>query len=251
MPRLGVLMMQPYHVNPTYSYINVVVMRWLQASSLELVFIPSTISAAEAAAYFEHIHGLFLHPGWPDDPSYMSLTQAFIRMATEANRVGDYFPIWGTCMGMQMLMIHFGAKLERIYARQFHVGTTLRLTADSRLLAAAPRRREYIPHFNNNYGITVSTFHKTEPLNSMFRILGTAVDRKGAEFVTMIEGKRLPFYGVQFHPEYTMSQMTWILRFMEKELGRSGHIGFLPRPPVRLALVQNKSREAYYKLDTD
>jgi anthranilate/para-aminobenzoate synthase component II len=151
--------MQPYHVKPTYSYINVVVMQWLQASGLELVFIPSTVSAAEAAAYFEHIHGLFLHPGWPDDPKYMSLTQAFIRMGLEANRVGDYFPIWGTCMGMQMLMMHFGGKLERIYGRKFRVGTTLELRrTESRLLAAAPLKRDYVPHFNNNYGITTDAF---------------------------------------------------------------------------------------------
>jgi len=239
--------MQPYHVKPTYSYINVAVLRWLQSSGLELVFIPSTISAAEAAAYFEHIHGLFLHPGWADDPTYMSLTQAFIRMGVEANR-RDYFPIWGTCMGMQMLMTYFGGKLERIHGMKFHVGK-LKLRGKSRLLAEAPRR-EYAPYFNNNYGITKEAFERTEPLNSVFRILGTSVDRRGVEFVSMIEGIDLPFYGVQFHPEYTVPQMNWMLEFLAKELRRSGHNGFSPAGcPVFKKMIRVNYEDNYRLVD--
>ena len=248
MPRLGVLLMQPYHVKPTYSYINVAVMQWLRASDLDLVFIPSTISAAEAAAYFEHIHGLFLHPGWPDDPTYMSLTHAFIRMGLEANRRGDYFPIWGTCMGMQMLMMHFGGKLERIYARKFSTGTSLKLRHTESRLAASRPERGCVPHFNNNYGITPEAFARTEPLNSVFRILATSVDRRGVEFVSMIEGKTLPFYGVQFHPEY--AQMNWMLDFLAKELRRSGHTGFSPAGrPVFKKMIRGNYEDNYRLVD--
>jgi gamma-glutamyl hydrolase len=254
MPRLGVLLMQPAN-GPHYSYVNVPVMRWLKSSGLELVFIPSTISAAEAAAYFEYIHGLFLHPGWGADPTYLSLTHAFIRMATEANLAGDYFPIWGTCMGMQMLMTSAGGTLEKMHARDFNVRTELRIRRPaSRLLAAAPihyLEHSYEPHFNNEYGITVARFMRS-PLRSVFHILGTSVDRKGVEYVTMIEGKRLPFYGVQFHPEYTMPHMNWILEFMATEMRRSMHHGFRPGPPVKLSLSRGPyaSKDAYYKLNT-
>jgi anthranilate/para-aminobenzoate synthase component II len=35
----------------------------------------------------------------------------------------------------------------------------------------------------------------------MFRVLGTIVDSNKTRFVAMAEGKKYPFFGVQFHPE--------------------------------------------------
>ncbi|CAK0871841.1 unnamed protein product, partial [Prorocentrum cordatum] len=38
-------------------------------------------------------------------------------------------------------------------------------------------------------------------LTAEFDILATSSDRTGRPYVAMIQGKRLPFYAVQFHPE--------------------------------------------------
>ena len=34
---------------------------------------------------------------------YSKASYAFFTMAMEANDAGDFFPIWGTCLGMEML----------------------------------------------------------------------------------------------------------------------------------------------------
>ena len=56
-------------------------------------------------------------------------------------------------------------------------------------------------YFNHNYGISEEGFKKNKILNEKYLILAKAVDREGREFVSAIEGKQLPLYGVQFHPE--------------------------------------------------
>lgn len=38
----------------------------------------------------------------------------------------------------------------------------------------------------------------------MFDVLSVNDDKKGRRFVSTIEGKKLPFYGVQWHPEKAM-----------------------------------------------
>ena len=39
---------------------------------------------------------------------------------------------------------------------------------------------------------------------SMFDVLSTNKDKKGTAFVSTIEAKKYPFYGVQWHPEKAM-----------------------------------------------
>merc|ERR1712087_514853 len=56
--------------------------------------------------------------------------------------------------------------------------------------------------FNNHVqGITPESAAQNKDLMQVFNILSTEVDKKGKEFVAQVEGKTLPFYGNQFHPE--------------------------------------------------
>ena len=67
----------------------------------------------------------------------------------------------------------------------------------------------------------------------MFNVVTTSHDRKGVEYVSMIEGKNLPFYGVQFHPEKS-DKLQWIAEFFVAEMQKSHHIGFRPRSVLHL-----------------
>ena len=46
-------------------------------------------------------------------------------------------------------------------------------------------------------------------LARFFNVLSTNLDRKGRAFVSTIEGKRVPIYGVQWHPE--RPQFEWAI----------------------------------------
>uniref|UniRef100_A0A3B4GL99 Gamma-glutamyl hydrolase-like n=1 Tax=Pundamilia nyererei TaxID=303518 RepID=A0A3B4GL99_9CICH len=65
----------------------------------------------------------------------------------------------------------------------------------------------------HNYGITIKDFQENEMLQSFFTILSTNIAKNGAHFVSTFEGKRYPFYGVQWHPEVNRFQWYRKLNF--------------------------------------
>ena len=242
MPRLGLLMMQNAGA-PRVAYIQLSIVRWLESAGITVVAIPPNIGAAEAAAYFEYIHGLFLHPGWADQPAYAALARMFLTMAVEENRKGGYFPVWGTCQGFQRLIQFFGSPLENLKSLRFATGTRFILQTerrDSRILRYASDaqfahlKHDYVPWFNHEYGISLRAFRASKRLGSAFRVLSTSHDRAGTEYVSMIEGKTLPFYGVQFHPDQEPASLGWMAEFLASELAKSRHGGFHPRPTLQL-----------------
>jgi carbamoylphosphate synthase small subunit len=213
-------------------YSNTAVVNWLHASNIEVVLIPARLSASEIAAYFEYVHGLLVSPGWTSDAEYLRVIHTFLTMAVAANRTGDYFPVWGTCFGAQMLMKHLGGfdDLERFDSRDLkrsHIYLERGLMRSSRLLQYAPRDSITSPYFNHDFGVSVARFRSEARLVSAFRLLSTSHDRAGREYVSMVEGRTLPFYGTQFHPDESPRQQ-WMADFLHDELLKSRHTGFRP-----------------------
>jgi hypothetical protein len=128
-----------------------------------------------------------------------------------------------------------GGKLERFNALGFTKGSRFNMYGDlgtSRLLGHATkaqlvRLHAHVPHFNHEWGISLQRFMKTPCLRNSYRVLATAHDRGGKEYVALIEGRSLPFYGVQSHPEMA-SDLGWMADFFVSEMRRSTHRGFCP-----------------------
>jgi gamma-glutamyl hydrolase len=228
--RVGILMMM---LPDSEMYVRDQVCSWLESAGLELVFIPPTITGTEAAALFDYIHGLFIHPGEVGKSVDIRLTQmthVFLTMALEAAKKGDYFPVWGTCHGMQQILQYMGGihTLETFTSKDYY--TTLHFRGPSRLLQFASTeesnqlRGHYTPFFNHEHGISLNTFQKSTKLKA-FNVVATAVDRNNRTYLAIIEGKTLPWYGTQFHPEY---KMDWMAAFFASELKKSRHTGFNP-----------------------
>lgn len=231
--------MLPQGRDPPYAYMEETVRSWLEGAGATLVPILPTITAAEAAAYFEYIHGLFLHEGWADKREYLELVTLFLNMATLANKAGDYFPVWGTCHGMQLIMQHFGGKLERMtppVGRSFILHPN---RSPSRLLAYGQIRNPDMLFFSHEHGITLHNFMKRR---SALKVLSTSHDSEGTEYVSMIEGRDLPFYGTQFHPDRKESHLGWMAAFFVAEARKSKHRGFDPgrRLELKRAVCQEE-----------
>lgn len=244
-------MMLPPGPQPSYSYVRSTVMRWFStAADIELVLIPATLtSPAEIAAFFESIHGLFLHPDWVDHPAYTRQVRTLLTMATAANKAGDYFPVWGTCLGFQMMMQFAGGfdDLEEFDARQLEKARSKihireEELAQSRIGHAGTKaqiahlRHIYVPFFDHEHGISVERYNSNPALKRAYRVLSTSHDRAGREYVSMVEGRSLPFYGTQFHPDDDRA-MTWLASFFIAEMAKSGHKGF-PMPGVSVSSLR-------------
>ena len=244
MVRLGIILMDIDGAQ----YMETATHTWLTAAGIELVPILSTCTGAEAAAYFEYIHGLYLHPGFAGGTASQAVIQLmnmFMTMATAAHKAGDYFPVWGTCFGMQQMMTFVGGLTglnsfdSKDYFKRVHGSISLSNINVSRLLQAAPPKfihDHYLPWFNHEEGLTVARFETNKALKTTFNILARAHDRTGKEYVALIEGKDRPWYGCQFHPEYhkPLHETLWLATFIKDECAKSGHTGFLPKPAPRL-----------------
>jgi len=162
---------------------------------------------------FKGINGLlFPGGGSPFPPG----AQYLFDKVVEANDNGDFFPLWGTCMGFQWLLISASRDqniLDPSDGTQmdaYNISLPLEFTQQapkSRLFGKAPRELvqifadQNVTMNNHHYGIWTDHFAQTESLTDFYSVLSTNADRNGDEFVSTIEAKRYPIYGSQWHPE--------------------------------------------------
>ena len=73
---------------------------------------------------------------------------------------------------------------------------------------------------NHKLGISPRKFNMNPRVSSFYKNIGTSKDRKGREFVAIIEAHHYPFWGVQWHPERN-GEMKDLVRFFCDELKRS------------------------------
>jgi len=219
--RVGILTMPVADAGGGKSFISESTIRWFTERGVDVVEIPYAEmgSGRKCESYMRKIHGLYLHGGPDYDEVYMAVAKRFLELAVAANRRGTYFPVWGTCHGFQTMMMVFGgmaldgSELDGFDALEAHM-TALRILPSARhtsrlLRAVGGRGGEFLRHltqernilFANEHGITPHTFYTRRGIAGMFRLIATARDARGKEMVAMVEARRFPFYGTQFHPE--------------------------------------------------
>jgi len=140
--------------------------------------------------------------------------------AAKAFASGDVYPIWGTCDGF-VWMMQIAAEDTGVLTGGFaseNISLPLEFSdaaSSSALLAEARSMRAgadgqsiydalaSLPLTLNNHvqGVTPERFAASAPLARAFTVLAENDDLKGARFVSLVEGKGLPFWASQFHPE--------------------------------------------------
>lgn len=206
------------------TYIPASYVKYTESGGSRVMPIRLTLSNAEYEEIFKRINGLLLIGGAVDlvASDYARVAKLFYKLALAANDAGDFFPIWGTCMGMQLLTVLVAGKSLLTKTTAENVALPLNLTAEansSRMFEGFPTdlmkalTEEPLTGNFHRYGVTVEDFQKNKELHSFFFILSTNIAENGAEFVSTIEAKRYPFYGVQWHPEVNSFQWSKKLNF--------------------------------------
>lgn len=209
---------------------------WFERRGIHVLPIP--FDTPHPDLYFHSVQGLFL-PG--TDRGYdikslpfMNCLKRFIELSLH-----DYFPIWGTCFGMEALIEAIGGTHTwKSYPSEG--STTIRMTREaeksrlihsfsSRLIHELENRKCVVQ--NHDYGISVEDLKSNPTLRKFFRVTATALDETGKEYVAAIEAKRYPIYAFQFHPEEGNTTSAPFLDFLHTELKRSHH-RCIAIPPV-------------------
>lgn len=210
--RVGILTMpQPERDKSPYIIQNNV--KWFADRGIDIVPIPYTTRNPEV--FIGRVHGLYFQGGAVYNTDYMKNAARLLELAIKINKSGEYFPVWGTCHGFQTMLMTFGdipmdgSELGFFDARGNYT-SNVRLTSAgkrSRFVSEwTPWFKNYIQHGDNVYfanrrGISPSQFLRNYKLHAMFSIVGTTKDRAGRDFVSIVEAKRFPIYGTQFHAE--------------------------------------------------
>jgi len=196
--------------------------KWLEAGGVQVVPIIVNGSIDQTEYFremFTSLNGLMI-PGGPDnsilpDAGFSKASYAFFSMAMEANDAGDFFPIWGTCLGMEMLGLITTGGQEYLTRCTSYGSLPLELSEgweDSQLYGSAPSdvidQLTSLPVTVNRHHwcLTRENFTKFG-MDAFWTILSENSDPDGIRFVSTLEAKDYPFYAIQYHPE--KSSYTW------------------------------------------
>eukprot|EP00445_Apocalathium_hangoei_P012868 CAMPEP_0203867896 /NCGR_PEP_ID=MMETSP0359-20131031/16797_1 /ASSEMBLY_ACC=CAM_ASM_000338 /TAXON_ID=268821 /ORGANISM="Scrippsiella Hangoei, Strain SHTV-5" /LENGTH=293 /DNA_ID=CAMNT_0050786227 /DNA_START=60 /DNA_END=941 /DNA_ORIENTATION=- len=152
-----------------------------------------------------------LFPGGPTK-SVTPFARGLINRAIQEGAAGEYFPIWGTCLGFEWIVEAAGGveslQIGAFAASDLATELTFSSTAGhGRMWAAANEtvmgwlQAEDITYMNHEDGIEPGHFEANAPLAALFDVVATSLDRKGRRGVAAMQARGLPIYGVQFHPE--------------------------------------------------
>uniref|UniRef100_A0A336MKR8 folate gamma-glutamyl hydrolase n=1 Tax=Culicoides sonorensis TaxID=179676 RepID=A0A336MKR8_CULSO len=135
------------------------------------------------------------------------------KIAKEMNDAGSYFPIWGTCLGFELLTFVDADKAEHRercssqdqplpleFVSEFKNHRLFSLASDD--VIESLRTKEITSNFHNY--CTVEEKLKEVNIDSNWIALSHNSDWDGFRFISTIENTKYPFYGTQFHPEKNM-----------------------------------------------
>ena len=185
--------------------------KWVESAGARVMPIPWDATVEMAEAIFPQINGLLLIGGNSILPK---VARVFWDLANQTNANGGFFPIWGTCLGFEYLLMLASGEDEFIMQggyKSHNLSCPVDLVHDNPSeLYAKPIIREIVTEQpvtmnNHEFGISPEHFEQHPRLVDCFRITSVNTDTlTNKRFVSTIESQQphlYPYYGVQYHPE--------------------------------------------------
>ncbi|KAM8731594.1 gamma-glutamyl hydrolase [Acanthopagrus schlegelii] len=218
-PIIGILAQDIRSPKPNQSsYIAASYVKFLESAGARVVPVMINQTPEEYKRLFNSINGI-LYPGGSANitsSGYERSARIFYELAIEANKKGDYFPIWGTCLGFEQLAYLTSGK--PVLSRTNTTGVALHLdfmkeANSSKMFQEFPAElmgdlaSEPLTENSHKWSVTTSTFNSTEELKAFYKVLTTNTDGQ-VEFVSTMEAYDYPIYGTQWHPEKNAFEWT-------------------------------------------
>nr|XP_034182266.1 gamma-glutamyl hydrolase-like [Osmia lignaria] len=226
-PIIGVLTqelstyMKRVYSNKYNSYIAASYVNFLEGAGARVV----PIWIGKSKSYYENIlsniNGVLLPGGGANfnrSNGYADAGDYIYKIAKRMNQNGEYFPILGVCLGIELLTYLVARRTEhRKLCNSYDQSLPLEFQPgyeNSRLFKDASTN---IIDILENDNVT-SNFHhycitekalKTVHIYDQFRVLSLNSDLDGLRYISSLEHVTFPFYGLQFHPEKNLYE--WII----------------------------------------
>ena len=207
-----------------FSYLASSNVKFIEQSGARVLPVRYNLGETALLRLFSTLNGLLIPGGGADlfkasnskDPNseyavYSRTCKLLISQALKTNEDGEYFPVLGISLGYETML----ATIANDYSVLSPFESTnhsqnikfLKASYMSRIYSRMPERtRSNLSHeksmyFNHKYSIDYKKFMESDFLKEFFEVLSLSQDREGKEFVSSVEAKEYPFYGMQFHPE--------------------------------------------------
>jgi gamma-glutamyl hydrolase len=183
---------------------------WVEQWNATVLVLPSFAPTSKVESIFQSVNALLLPGVTMGAADGASFESELIQRALDANMAGDYFPVWGTCLGFETLLRYIGGDdvLQGGFdSVDYPTSLTLTNSSPGRVLAGANTsllewvQTENVTYNNHGYGIGPQNFAASANLSAFFDVTATSVDRTGQPMVELVEGRTVPIYGSQFHNE--------------------------------------------------
>ncbi|XP_043860158.1 gamma-glutamyl hydrolase-like [Dromiciops gliroides] len=213
-PIIGILA-RPNHMKSLQGYgkyyIAASYVQYLESAGARVVPIRLTLSDEEYYHLFQSINGILFPGGVVLLPTskYTNVVQLFYDKALKANKEGDYFPIWGTCLGFEELTVLTSGKKLLTLTKTNGIALPLNFTKavnESRMfqnfskdLIEAYATEPLTSNFHE-WSLSLKNFTLNKELSEFYRVLSTNT-YEDIEFISTMEAYKYPIYGVQWHPE--------------------------------------------------
>ncbi|XP_068018572.1 gamma-glutamyl hydrolase isoform X1 [Melanerpes formicivorus] len=193
------------------SYIAASYVKFLESAGARVVPVRLNLSDEEYDRLFHSINGVLFPGGGVDlkTSEYSRVAKIFYHKALEANDKGDYFPVWGTCLGHEELTYLTSGEVLLTNTKTEGAALPLNFTPaakESRLFRSFPAdvlhafATEPLTSNFHMWSLSMENFTKNEKLHDFYKVLSTNRDGE-VEFISTMEAYKYPIYGVQWHPE--------------------------------------------------
>lgn len=142
---------------------------------------------------------------------YAKVVAKLINKAKEINDKGRKFPVWGTCLGFESMLLadeHYNSAFFNV-ENENHESPLILSTKEKKsdlnlfndFTITEIVENNNIFFFNHKRGFLADKFIQINNSLNHWQVLATSKTKNNHEIVAFVKSSKYPFFGVQYHPE--------------------------------------------------
>ena len=212
------------YAEKSYNYMAASYVKYVESAGARVVPIQWDLPLENLTSIMRKLNGFLLTGGSADHVKADNKTltpfgkavENVINNVIQFNKEGTYYPLWGTCMGFQLISCIIAGQSSGnyncLYSQPGFLAVRKNMTFTQEALAHPIFSKmpddihksfetEGITFFNMHYTVQRNLWEENYGLLTNFTRLTYVSDDVGTDFGVLIAGTKYPIFGSQFHPE--------------------------------------------------